>query len=164
MMVVRRLLISWSWPQARGRRQALNRGDAVFIRAEVSAVSERGHVGEKPELRNLPGLLQLPRGQRGGMGLQIVALAMPPFALSTILIGGLRGAGDTRWPLVFTLVGFVGVRIPLAYYFAWQSVSVPLLGIVISAIAMPAGMPIDLRKFAEPSSAMGTVPSDALAT
>ena len=39
--------------------------------------------------------------------LKIVALAMPPFALSTILIGGLRGAGDTRWPLVFTLVGFV---------------------------------------------------------
>ena len=64
--------------------------------------------------------------------LKIVALAMPPFALSTILIGGLRGAGDTRWPLVFTLVGFVGVRIPLAYYFAWPSVSVPLLGIAIS--------------------------------
>ncbi len=31
--------------------------------------------------------------------LKIVALAMPPFAVSTILTGGLRGAGDTRWPL-----------------------------------------------------------------
>jgi Na+-driven multidrug efflux pump len=27
----------------------------------------------------------------------------------------LRGAGDTRWPLAFTFIGFVGVRIPAAY-------------------------------------------------
>ena len=60
--------------------------------------------------------------------LKIVALAMPPFALSTILIGGLRGAGDTRWPLVFTFVGFLLVRIPLAYFLAWDHFTVPLLG------------------------------------
>jgi Na+-driven multidrug efflux pump len=63
--------------------------------------------------------------------LRIVALAMPPFALSTILIGGLRGAGDTRWPLLFTFIGFLLVRIPLAYYLAWDQFRVPLFGWVI---------------------------------
>jgi len=60
--------------------------------------------------------------------LKIVAIAMPPFALSTILTGGLRGAGDTRWPLLFTFVGFLLVRIPLAYYLAWDVVVIPLVG------------------------------------
>ncbi|MCA9247987.1 MAG: MATE family efflux transporter [Planctomycetales bacterium] len=50
--------------------------------------------------------------------LQIVALTMPPFALTAVLSGALRGAGDTRWPLAITLVGFLVVRIPLAYLFA----------------------------------------------
>jgi putative MATE family efflux protein len=60
--------------------------------------------------------------------LKIVAIAMPPFALSTILTGGLRGAGDTRWPLLFTFTGFLLVRIPLAYYMAWDEVVIPLAG------------------------------------
>jgi Na+-driven multidrug efflux pump len=60
--------------------------------------------------------------------LKIVAIAMPPFALSTILTGGLRGAGDTRWPLLFTFVGFLLVRIPLAYYLAWDQVTLPIVG------------------------------------
>jgi putative MATE family efflux protein len=68
--------------------------------------------------------------------LKIVALAMPPFALSTILIGGLRGAGDTRWPLVFTLVGFIGVRIPLAYWLAWESFAIPLLGVTVTGFGL----------------------------
>ena len=28
----------------------------------------------------------------------------------------LRGAGDTRWPLAITLIGFAGLRLPVAYY------------------------------------------------
>ena len=34
----------------------------------------------------------------------------------------LRGAGDTAWPLAFTFLGFVGVRLPLAWMLAihWQ--------------------------------------------
>jgi len=47
--------------------------------------------------------------------LRIVAFAMPPLALNQVLTGALRGAGDTRWPLAFTFIGFVGVRIPAAY-------------------------------------------------
>ncbi len=47
--------------------------------------------------------------------LRIVAFGMAPLALNIILSGALRGAGDTRWPLVFTLIGYLGVRIPLTY-------------------------------------------------
>jgi putative MATE family efflux protein len=51
--------------------------------------------------------------------LRIVALAMPPLALTMIFNGALRGAGDTRWPLLFSLIGYLGVRIPLAYWLAF---------------------------------------------
>ncbi len=68
--------------------------------------------------------------------LKIVALAMPPFALSTILIGGLRGAGDTRWPLLFTFVGFLLVRIPLAYYLAWDEITVPFFGWKLAGVGL----------------------------
>jgi putative MATE family efflux protein len=50
--------------------------------------------------------------------LRIVALAMPPLALTMIFNGALRGAGDTRWPLLFSLIGYLGIRIPLAYLLA----------------------------------------------
>ena len=54
--------------------------------------------------------------------LRTVALVMPPFAILMVLAGALRGSGDTRWPLAITLVGFLGVRIPLAYLMAqhWE--------------------------------------------
>ena len=57
--------------------------------------------------------------------LQIIAVAMPPFALLMVLSGALRGAGDTRWPLFVTFVGYIGVRIPLAYWLAWDTFNVP---------------------------------------
>lgn len=50
--------------------------------------------------------------------LRIVALGMPALAIHMMLTGALRGAGDTRWPLLFTIIGYLGVRIPLAYLFA----------------------------------------------
>lgn len=57
--------------------------------------------------------------------LRTIALGMPALALTMILTGALRGAGDTRWPLVFTLVGFLGVRIPAAYWLAFPSLQIP---------------------------------------
>ena len=48
--------------------------------------------------------------------LWIVSWGMPLLALQMILTGALRGAGDTRWPMVFSIVGFLGVRLPLTYY------------------------------------------------
>lgn len=50
--------------------------------------------------------------------LRLVAFAMPPLALLQVLTGALRGAGDTRWPLAFTFIGFVVVRLPMAYVLA----------------------------------------------
>ena len=50
--------------------------------------------------------------------LRIVSIAMPPLAIVQVLTGALRGAGDTRWPLAFTFIGFVGVRLPAAYLLA----------------------------------------------
>jgi putative MATE family efflux protein len=60
--------------------------------------------------------------------LRIVALGMPALALTLILTGALRGAGDTRWPLIFTLIGFLGVRIPGAYWLAFDTLRIPLTG------------------------------------
>lgn len=56
--------------------------------------------------------------------LRIVAPAMVPLALSMVLGGALRGAGDTRWPLAFTFVGLLGVRIPLAYLLAHDALDI----------------------------------------
>ena len=47
--------------------------------------------------------------------LKIAGLAMLPLALHMVLGGALRGAGDTRWPLVFSLAGFLLIRIPGTY-------------------------------------------------
>ena len=59
--------------------------------------------------------------------LRIVAYAMPPLAITMVLIGALRGAGDTRWPLVLNLLGIVLLRVPLAYFLAHDVVTIPLL-------------------------------------
>jgi Na+-driven multidrug efflux pump len=50
---------------------------------------------------------------------------MPSLAVTMVLSGALRGAGDTRWPLLFTLIGFLGVRMPTAYWLAFSSVAIP---------------------------------------
>jgi len=57
--------------------------------------------------------------------LRIVSFTMPALAATMVLAGGLRGAGDSRSPLAITLLGFLGVRIPLAYAFAYGAVLFP---------------------------------------
>jgi Na+-driven multidrug efflux pump len=54
--------------------------------------------------------------------LRIVSVAMPPLAIMQALTGALRGAGDTAWPMAFTFIGFVGIRLPLAWLLVlhWQ--------------------------------------------
>ena len=47
--------------------------------------------------------------------LRLVAFAMPPLACIIIFSGALRGAGATRLPMVLSWIGFLGIRIPLAY-------------------------------------------------
>jgi len=50
----------------------------------------------------------------GTMFLKIVALLQIPLALTMVVAGSLRGAGDTRFIMVATMIGMWGVRIPIA--------------------------------------------------
>src|SRR4029077_13563982 len=52
--------------------------------------------------------------------LRLVAFAMPAVASCMIFTFALRGAGDTRVPVIFTWIGFLGVRIPLAYLLTFE--------------------------------------------
>lgn len=60
--------------------------------------------------------------------LRLVAFAMPALAPVIILTSALRGAGDTRVPVIFTWIGFFAVRIPLAYILIRPSVDLGPLG------------------------------------
>lgn len=58
----------------------------------------------------------------GATAIRISALEQPAIALEMVLAGALRGAGDTRFPLLVTSLGFWLVRMPLTYLvvFVWQ--------------------------------------------
>jgi putative MATE family efflux protein len=47
--------------------------------------------------------------------LRIMAYSQPFLALAMVFSGGLRGAGDTRTPLIYTIIHYWLVRIPLVY-------------------------------------------------
>jgi MATE family multidrug resistance protein len=54
----------------------------------------------------------------GVNALRVIAFAQPIQAIGFVLAGSLRGAGDTRWPMVSTSVSMWVFRLPLAYLFA----------------------------------------------
>ena len=58
--------------------------------------------------------------------LRLIAFSMPPPASMIVFTNALRGAGDTRVPVIFTWVGFFAVRIPLAYVLALSEFSLIL--------------------------------------
>ena len=58
----------------------------------------------------------------GTVALKVIALSQPLQALAQVLAGGLRGAGDTRFPMVMTFLGIWLVRLPVSYLMG------PLLG------------------------------------
>ncbi len=64
----------------------------------------------------------------GVPALRLVAFAMPAVACTIIVTASLRGAGDTRVPVAITWAGFLGVRIPLAYWLTTPEVGLGLLG------------------------------------
>lgn len=64
--------------------------------------------------------------------LRIVALSQPFLAATMGFAGALRGAGDTKWVLVITIVGVWGVRLVLAYIL----VKILDLGLIGAWIAM----------------------------
>lgn len=70
----------------------------------------------------------------GMMFLKIVALLQVPLALTMVLAGSLRGAGDTRFIMGATVIGMWGVRVPLALMAAlWLRQSVSLIWIAMIA-------------------------------
>jgi putative MATE family efflux protein len=71
---------------------------------------------------------QQPVIEAGVPVLRLVAFAMPILASTMIFTAALRGAGDTRVPVLFTWVGFLAVRIPLAYLLTGPAFGLGLLG------------------------------------
>ena len=64
--------------------------------------------------------------------LPIVGVGMPSLAIIAILSGALRGAGDTRLPIVFTFVGLLLVRLPLCYVLAYETLSIPFFNVELT--------------------------------
>jgi putative MATE family efflux protein len=62
--------------------------------------------------------------------LRLIALAMPALASQIIFTAALRGAGDTRVPVLISWFGFLGVRIPLAHLLTAPSVDLGPLGVL----------------------------------
>lgn len=68
---------------------------------------------------------QAPIIQLGVPVLRLVAFSMPALAAVIVLTSVLRGAGDSRHPLLYTWIGFLGVRLPLAAVLSRGEVSIP---------------------------------------
>jgi putative MATE family efflux protein len=67
--------------------------------------------------------------------LRLVAFAMPALACSQIFTYALRGAGDTRVPVLFTWTGFLLVRIPLAFLLTGPTFHLGLYGAWLAMFA-----------------------------
>lgn len=52
--------------------------------------------------------------QVGGTAFRYIAFVQPLLCMAIVYIGALRGAGDTKATLVFSLIGGLGLRIPVA--------------------------------------------------
>jgi putative MATE family efflux protein len=61
--------------------------------------------------------------------LRLIAFAMPALASCIIFTSALRGAGDTRVPVLFTWLGFFVLRIPLAYWLTRPEIDLGGLGV-----------------------------------
>jgi len=79
--------------------------------------------------------------------LRLVAFGTPALAVGVIVLYALRGAGDARFPVLFTWVGFFAVRIPLAYLWtrsppalAWELAPAWGAGLYGAWLAMLADM------------------------
>lgn len=66
----------------------------------------------------------------GAPALRLIACAMPALASQIVFTAALRGAGDSRVPVLFSWLGFLGVRIPLAYLLTAPRVDLGPLGSV----------------------------------
>ncbi|MBC7249345.1 MAG: MATE family efflux transporter [Anaerolineae bacterium] len=53
-----------------------------------------------------------------GLAVRLAALEQPGIAMQMVIAGSLRGAGDTRTPMLVTLVGVLFFRVAVVYLFA----------------------------------------------
>jgi len=51
------------------------------------------------------------------IALRILALFVPSQIIQIAVCGGLRGGGDTKWPLISTMIGVLGMRMVMGYFF-----------------------------------------------
>lgn len=70
--------------------------------------------------------------QAGTSALRFSLLTLPALAISFICNGSLRGAGDTKFPVLVRAAGTWGVRVPVAL------VLIPWLGLIGARLAMAA--------------------------
>ena len=97
-----------------------------------------GGGGRQPEVASLTARL-----------VRIVACVQPPLALLMVFSGGLRGAGATRLPMAVNFAGLLLLRLPLAAFFAWDSISLPvglgtIQGLGLAAVGAWYAMAADL--------------------
>jgi len=97
-------------------------GIVMFLGGETLAAL---FIGQRDELAMLVGRL-----------LKIVALSCPSLAVLTVVLGALRGAGDTRSTLAITFIGLIGVRLPGACLLAWHEVPIPFTELTIPAAGL----------------------------
>lgn len=83
-----------------------------------------------------------------GRLLKVVAWGVVPMAVLIVISGALRGAGDTKFNLLITFVGLVGIRLPLAAWLAWEYIplvdDVRLPGLGWGVLGAWWGMVIDV--------------------
>jgi putative MATE family efflux protein len=73
---------------------------------------------------------QQPVIEAGVPVLRLVAFAMPAVACIIVFTGALRGAGATRLPMLLSWIGFLVIRLPLAYYLMFPATDFGPLGTV----------------------------------
>jgi putative MATE family efflux protein len=71
---------------------------------------------------------QRPIIEAGVPVLRMEAFAEPALASVVIFLCALRGAGDTRIPVLYNCLGLFGVRIPLAYFLTQETISFGMAG------------------------------------
>jgi putative MATE family efflux protein len=95
--------------------RALRGGHEAALQCSLLAalISLAFYVGARPiyELMHTePAVVEI-----GIAPFRLLALFQVPLVWSIVYVFALRGAGDTRFPLVFTLIGTLLVRVPAAY-------------------------------------------------
>jgi MATE family multidrug resistance protein len=78
--------------------------------------------------------------ETGAMAMRIAGAFQPLLALNFVMSGGLRGAGDTRWPLYSKIVSTWGVRLPLVLLLLGLGVGLTGAWIAMSADFLVQGL------------------------